>query len=151
MFLGFTCCGTACAVTQHTPKTIANGACASSTSKTPSRTQSAKSSAPREWTDVEEPEQAIVEGLKSCGLDADGYDATDLQDIAAVIVEKLGLTADHRRLADGESGMSTNWKTGETTHHYMPQTEMRRWVTPWETTEASQAARAAARRQQSGR
>lgn len=38
---------------------------------------------------------------------------------------------EQRTLADGQGGMSTNYKTGETTSHSRPCTRQTRWVTPW--------------------
>ncbi len=43
------------------------------------------------------------------------------------------LDRETRTLADGEGGMSTNWRTGETTIHSKPCTRQSRLVGPWET------------------
>jgi hypothetical protein len=45
------------------------------------------------------------------------------------------LTREQQTLADGMGGISTNWKTGETTVHSRPCTRMSRWVTKWATDE----------------
>lgn len=51
--------------------------------------------------------------------------------VAATVLASLNLTEETRELADGMGGMSTNWKTGETTSYFRPCTRQRRLVGPW--------------------
>jgi hypothetical protein len=62
------------------------------------------------------------------GLDDMGF---DLDHAAAAVLAALNLTEETRTLADGMGGLSTNWKTGETTSHFRPCTRQRRWVSAW--------------------
>ena len=55
-----------------------------------------------------------------------------MEAIEAVLSQNMH--EEQRTLADGEGGMSTNWRTGETTVHHKPCTRQSRWVTPWLTT-----------------
>lgn len=65
-----------------------------------------------------------------------------MEAIEDVLVQNL--REEQRTLADGQGGMSTNWKTGETTSTSVPCTRQSRWATPWLTLNAAErdAARA---------
>lgn len=51
--------------------------------------------------------------------------------VRGVFAELLG--REQRTCDDGAGGVSTNWKTGETTSHFKPCTRQSRWVTKWVT------------------
>jgi hypothetical protein len=46
-------------------------------------------------------------------------------------VLSANLIEEQRTLTDGEGGMTTDYKTGETTVHGKPCTRQSRWATPW--------------------
>lgn len=71
-------------------------------------------------------QQRIADILREYGL-CEG----DILDLPEVLVSELGLTRDERTLADGMAGMSTNYKTGETTVHSRPCTRQSRYATQW--------------------
>jgi hypothetical protein len=75
-------------------------------------------------------EQRIAEALRKRGVHAYGIDTDHL---ASLLLADLNLLRERRTLPDGMGGVTTNWKTGETTFHSRPCTAQSRWVTNWVT------------------
>lgn len=65
-----------------------------------------------------------------CGERFDTF-AHHAEHAAAAVVAAFNFASEHRTLPDGMGGISTNWKTGETTTHCRPCTRQSRWVTTW--------------------
>jgi hypothetical protein len=68
------------------------------------------------------------------GLQTGDYFPSAVFDKAAERMAAL-FTEETRELADGMGGISTNWKTGETTSYVRPCTRLRRWVSSWSVVE----------------
>lgn len=74
-----------------------------------------------------------------CGERFDTF-AHHAEHAAAAVIGSLGMAPESRTLADGSGGVSTNWKTGETTVHSRPCTRQIRWATRWQNHEPVLAA-----------
>lgn len=55
----------------------------------------------------------------------------DVLKAADAVIRELGLREESRTLQDGAGGITTNWRTGETTVHSRPATRQCRYVTDW--------------------
>lgn len=82
---------------------------------------------------------SAIEALKRIDKDADGIAAyaRTHAGFTGALIAALQLTEEHRELADGMGGISTDLKTGETTTHSRPCTRQVRLVGPWVRVERS--------------
>lgn len=80
---------------------------------------------------VAEAMEAEYEAQMAADNDGSPLPYIDWLNMAQAAIDALQLTREQQTLADGSGGISTNWKTGETTVHSRPCTRMSRYVTPW--------------------
>ena len=52
--------------------------------------------------------------------------------VASSLVSRMGWRTETRTLEDGAGGLSTDYRTGQTTVHSRPATRQLRWVSRWE-------------------
>jgi hypothetical protein len=79
---------------------------------------------------MEELRERIAKSIIGAGHPSEGQ-MMSARRMADRVIKELNLHTEGRQLSDGEGGMSTNWKTGETTIHSKPCTLQIRWVTNW--------------------